>query len=192
QEKINQHEGSTVARLIRIGALLIKLKTQAGRAWTKKAKELGYHPRTASRLQEVGGSWFVEIGTEGSDFLQGLPIDLQKLSWLSPLHREQLEKVLETMDCKKVSRKRVSGVVKKVLGVQEEVPDKTGQEDALKTIERLIDRLTKALVRFPEVVEETTRQEVEDFLAGKLAEIKEALSHAAPPGVPAVTMNESV
>src|SRR5262245_60240497 len=120
QEKIHRTEGSAIASKVQIGVQLNKLQAAAGRTWTKTARELGYHPRAASRLQKLGSSWLAQIGTEGSEILNRLPADEQKLEWLCRLSEEQLRQLLEEGDWKKASRPQVIAAVKKIQGVEAE------------------------------------------------------------------------
>src|SRR5206468_10561105 len=63
--------------------------------------------RTASRLLEIGSSWWVDTGPLGSDILKRLPNDLHKLTWLAKLDPEQLDELLRRFDCRAASRPNV-------------------------------------------------------------------------------------
>jgi hypothetical protein len=173
QVKFDRNEGPLVANLIRIGTLLSELKPLAGRTWTTTARELGYHPRAASRLQKIGRRWQAEIGTEGSERLARLPPDPQKLEQLCRLSPEQLERLLGELDCKKADRKKVADAVKEVLG---EEASPRGGGDIMKSISRVLTRLTAAVDRWRETDgDPRTRELVRGALADGLGRLQEAL-----------------
>jgi hypothetical protein len=77
------------------------------------------NPRTARRLLLIGETWWCDSGTLGSTILARLPVDLQKLSWLCRLDRDQLDELVECLDCRKASRRTVVDAVKTMLGEQD-------------------------------------------------------------------------
>jgi hypothetical protein len=113
----DRHEGGSVVLQVKEGILLAKLKAMVRRKWTEHVSEIGYHSRAASRLLKLAATWWrTEIGTKGSDLLQRLPADPQKLEWLCRLTREELQDLVAKTDCRKATRKEVIDLVKKFNG----------------------------------------------------------------------------
>ena len=129
--------------MVRIGVLLTELQSAAGRTWTKQVQKLGYHQRTASRLQMIGSNWHHQIGTLGSAIMQHLPNDAQKLEWLCRLRRDQLGELLSKIDCKKASRGEVAAAVKDALG--EKTTTQASRSNTPKVIDRLLARIVTAI-----------------------------------------------
>jgi hypothetical protein len=102
QAGIGKNERANVRVSVEIGVDLIELKREAGKCWAKRARELGYHPRAASRLQLLGRMWGDWIGPNGSDLLARLPADLKVLERVCQIPVEQLE---EFLNCKDASER---------------------------------------------------------------------------------------
>jgi hypothetical protein len=90
QSRIGNNERANIPLWVAIGVDLIGLKREAGKGWLKRARELGYHPRQASRYQKLGETWGDKIGTIESDFLVKLPADLNVLERICQIPFEQL------------------------------------------------------------------------------------------------------
>jgi hypothetical protein len=90
QSRIGKNERANIPLWIAIGVDLSRLKHAAGKGWAKRARELGYHPREASRYQKIGEAWGHRIGTIGSDLLAKLPADLKMLERICQIPWEQL------------------------------------------------------------------------------------------------------
>jgi hypothetical protein len=90
QAQIGKNESVNIPLWIAIGVDLIGLKREAGRGWLERARELGYHPRQASRYQKLGETWGDKIGPNGSDLLAKLPADLKLLERICQIPFEQL------------------------------------------------------------------------------------------------------
>jgi hypothetical protein len=180
QEMIHRTEGSAIASKARIGVLLNELQAAAGRTWTKTARELGYHPRAASRLQMLGSSWLAQIGTNGSEILNRLPADEQKLEWLCRLSEAQLRQLLEAGDWKKASRPQVIAAVKKSLGEEAEQA-KPASADVTKALGRIMKQLLKLIERAQTEEEQRCIQEA---LASVLQQVQQASAGKAEPTAP--------
>jgi hypothetical protein len=175
QKKIRDHEGGVVLNLVNIGALLIRLQDAAEESWIKTARDLGYHPRTASRLQKLGASWWAEIGTEGSDLLRRLPPDAQKLEWLCRLSRDQLLALPKRAKSKEANRKEVIDAVKDVLG-ELTVDPRPIRRNLVKDAERFVFRLQAALAGNGGVVpDREVLERLRAVLADGVAQIEAAL-----------------
>jgi hypothetical protein len=177
QSKVAKQEGDIVSNLVRIGVLLIELQSAAGRTWQRQVEKLGYHPRTASRLQKIALSWQGEIGTAGSEILSRLPTDLQKLEWLSRLSREQLGTLLAWLDLKKASRNEVTAAVKELLGATAATRTKGS---VVKVINQLFTRMAKVLAGWHQAGngEETPEQLRVAFHSG-VQELQQALDNVS-------------
>jgi hypothetical protein len=177
QSKIGQDEGRTVSCLARIGALLNEIQIVAGRTWTKLVAELGYHPRAATRYQRLGASWIARIGTTGSEFLNHLPSDIQKLDWLCRLTPEQLRVLLQNVDLKNSTRNAVKGAVKAVLGIPSDAPTTRGD---IARILKLVDRFSSQMIKALEcldvsALDNQARQRIQALLEGCLKNLHVAL-----------------
>jgi hypothetical protein len=98
QARIGKSERVNIVVSIEIGVALIELKREAQKDWAKRARELGYHPRAASRLQLLGRMWGDWIGPNGSDLLARLPADIKVLERVCRIPVEQLEEFLDGKD----------------------------------------------------------------------------------------------
>lgn len=107
---------------IEIGLRLLALQEQIGHGgWTKTLVTLGYSERQAQRLMQIAKCpWADEIRTSGTDFVLGLPSDLQKLASLAKLTREQLQDLMAREDLNELSRGAVSAHVDQLFGGFEE------------------------------------------------------------------------
>jgi hypothetical protein len=171
QEKIHRTEGSAIASLVQIGVLLIQLQAAAGRTWTRTARELGYNPRTASRLQKLGSSWLAQIGTAGSEILNRLPADIQKLEWLCRLSEEHLRQLLANGDLKMTSRSKVIAEVKKILG-----EDEAQAQPASTDVARALDRILKQLLKLIEGAQTEEQKCIREILVSRLQKVQQALA----------------
>lgn len=134
-------ESDDVARTIKKGGLLGKLKSTAKRDWGARLETLKIAPRVVGRLVRIG-RWGQQIGLNESELLDRLPRDQLKLEWLTKLDRDQLRELFTRIDCRQLDRPAVIKAVKQILGQQK--PAAEG-DHTLKTIERLIKRLETAL-----------------------------------------------
>jgi hypothetical protein len=136
QRKIAGHEGDVLGSLVAIGLHLVALKSLAKCGWARRLKTVGMSTRQASRLMKVGQRWGREIGPNGADLRQRLPIDDHKCEALCKLSYEQLMELADRLDLKKASRKEVCQAVRQALGEQprrrepsfEDVSAKVGQQ----------------------------------------------------------------
>jgi hypothetical protein len=181
QQGIDRNDASTVVNQIRIGSLLIRLKAESGWTWTRTVREIGYHPRAASRLLRLGTSWLAGLGTAGSEFLHRLPTDLQKLDWLCRLTRTQLEQLLTELDCKHAGRAAVAAAVKHILNPGAEAPR---TEDLPRAVGRVFKRVVSAIRRWHgEADTDSRRHELRGLLAAGLrqAQAVAGLEVSGPP-----------
>jgi len=112
-------EGSLVEKVIALAHDFNELYLVCKRKWLKELKKLGYHPRMAFRLRQIGEScWTDPNGPIGSTLIQQLPYDLHKLEWLCRLSKEDLEELLKDLDPQKESRSRVIHAVQRRLGLK--------------------------------------------------------------------------
>ena len=118
QRNLARNEGHAVAGLIAIGVQLVALHeaTKVTRDWTRRVETLGYNPRVARGLQEIGNSWWGQIGPLGPEILERLPNDVHKLVAICRLPSNRLPGFLDAINCKEDGRQRVIDAVKSELG----------------------------------------------------------------------------
>ena len=172
QGKLDRSEGAIVPIMVAIGVHLCELKKCSGRQWGNSVRELDYHPRAASRLQKLAGTWWREIGTIGSDLLAKLPADPQKAERLCRLSREQLETFLAKEDCKKLNRKQIKDAVKAILGEYDEPKTQTCG-DVAKSIERSFVRMKDKIEVWSQQQQpgDDERSQIQDLLASGITEL---------------------
>ena len=102
----------------------------AGRTWRQRLKDLGYSPRVVHQLQEVCKALAI-VDDHGlavtshkfDNVFPRLPLELDKLGWLCRLDAKQLKALLERLDLRTISRKRIIEEVRPALG-EEPTPAK--------------------------------------------------------------------
>jgi hypothetical protein len=190
QSKIDRNEGQIVASYVELGRLLLDMKNRAKRTWTQQVQQIGYHPRAASRLQQLAKGWWTAIiGTNGSDLFDRLPPDPQKLEWLCRLTREQMQKLLNESDPKRASRKEVIATVKAMLGKATTPRPK----DPLEPIKRRFDGLVNCIRQLADdEIDEAVRAMAAESLADKLAELQAAMESIGPSPASTGGYSESV
>jgi hypothetical protein len=156
QAQIGRNERAIIPHLVAIGVHLIALQHEAGKGWLKHVRQLGYHPREASRYQKLGASWGEKIGTIGSDFLAKLPTDLKMLEQICRVPVEQLGAFLgakEDAEAKEGSdgkprrwdRKRLANVVNDWIGEAPKPPRQPSPEQILVSLDRALSKMASAL-----------------------------------------------
>jgi hypothetical protein len=161
QQKIAQGERDIIGVKVGIGAVLVELQAveslKKKRNWTKQVKDLGYHPREASRYQNLGQHWGDKIGTLGSEILGLLPLDIQMLDWICRLPLEDLPGFLAATDCRQWGRKRVIAAVKAALGIAETRRRKPRSPDQIlesfgRSVEKLVATVEESEIDVAETV----------------------------------------
>jgi hypothetical protein len=158
QVQIGKNERANIPLWVAIGVDLIGLKREAGKGWLKRARELGYHPREASRYQKLGETWGEKIGTIGSDFLAKLPADLKVLERICHIPLEQLgdflgakenAEAIEGSDGKprRWDRKRLAAEVNAWIGEAPRPPRPPSPERIIQSFERAVSTTASALQR---------------------------------------------
>jgi hypothetical protein len=181
QHKVDAQEGDVVAALFRIGALLVRLKQQAQRAWTAQVKDLGYHPRVARRLQKLGSSPLAENGLAESALLQRLPTDLMKLEWLCRLKPKPLSKVLAAVDCKAGSRKAVIDAAKTTLNIPKRPRPRANVRGLLQAFNRFVGRVQSAVAECGDGEDgQELRRQLGTGLADGFDKLREILGAGGP------------
>ena len=132
----------------------LEAATRTKRAWTDRVEAIPngarpgryLNPRTARRLMQLGKSpWGRAAGTPGPKTLDRLPTDIQKLTWLCKLPREQLEDLLHRVDCKEEGRKAVVDAVKALLPPEETKGKKPRAYGGLGSFKQAVAKAAKAL-----------------------------------------------
>jgi hypothetical protein len=134
------------AVLVVTGQILIALTACAERDWPRRLKRLGLHPRVATRLMTIG-RWGREIGLNESDRIPGLPQDPHKLEWLAKLSREQMQALVEYLDCRSESRPTIIKEVKKLLGQAVPTTKPTARKTTIEAIEKRLAQLSPLIDR---------------------------------------------
>jgi hypothetical protein len=178
EKAMTRNEGCIVKAKIAIGSELEALKEATKRekkSWISEAKLIGLNERVARRLMALARSEWADIGPNGSDLLERLPVDDHKLAKLAELNREQLEKVIKDHDLKHLDRKEVAALVR-------DLCDGEPPEEAKPQVKLMasVGRFTKKSVEGIENWKKTglepkARQEFLDALKAGIKEIKRAL-----------------
>jgi len=142
QQKIANTEGEVILSLIAIGPKLAKLEALSESTYQQQLQKLGYSHRTAGKLRKIGREWGgIYEGYIEPDLFPLLPLDLDKLNWLCRLDAEQLRSNLSWIDPKRSSRKEVVRKVRSILGEKPPAARRVKAATALKTFDRLANRL---------------------------------------------------
>jgi hypothetical protein len=158
QTLIGQSEGAIIPHLVAIGVDLIALQREAGKGWLKWARQLGYHPREASRYQKLGETWGEKIRTIGSDFLAKLPADVKLLERICQIPFEELGdflrarenvEAIEDSDAKprRWDRKNIAAEVIAWIGQPPRPPRPPSPEQIVRSVERAVSKMALALQR---------------------------------------------
>jgi hypothetical protein len=141
--------------LVAIGVDLMTLQSEAGKGWAKWARQLGYHPREASRYQKLGKTWGDKIGTIGSDFLARLPGDLKVLERLCQVPFQDLGDFLSAKEESEANegsddkpsrwdRKRFLAEVNDWIGEAPRPPRPASPEQIIRSFERAVSKTALA------------------------------------------------
>jgi hypothetical protein len=153
QDEIRANERKNIPILVEIGVLLIELKREARRDWGKRARDLGYHPREASRYLKLGARWGDQIRTIGSENLESLPAEIKMLEQICQLPPERLgdfvarKKATEKEEEQKWDRKRVAHEVQAFLGEPCTPPRPVTPDRIVQSFGRAVSRTVTALKR---------------------------------------------
>jgi hypothetical protein len=158
QTLIVTSECAIIPHLVAIGVHLIALKRAAGKGWLTWARQVGYHPREASRLQKIGAAWGEKIGTIGSDFLAKLPADIKLLERICEIPFEQLGDFLGAREnveaiegsggkTRRWDRTNIAAEVNAWLGQPPSPPRPPSPERIVRSFERAASKTASALQR---------------------------------------------
>jgi hypothetical protein len=158
QSRIGKNARANIPLWVAIGVDLIRLKREAGKGWLKRARELGYHPRQASRYQKLGETWGDTIRPIGSDLLAKLPADLKVLERICQIPVEQLgdflgakenAEAIEGSDGKpsRWDRNRLAAEVDAWIGAAPRPPRPPSPEQIVRSFERVVSKTASALQR---------------------------------------------
>jgi hypothetical protein len=176
----SKRDGKIVLSLVEIGRLLVELQQHVKKTWSKDVKALGYSPRAASRLQQLGASWWAGNGLLEAVSLDQLPTDVHKLEWLCRLGKEQLAEFLGRTDCKALSRTKAIEAVKEVLGLHKDKEELAPEAVLVKTVEQFVRRLTAKIEDWQQGGSAPqARQQVRGALDHAFEELRQALDSPA-------------
>jgi hypothetical protein len=153
QERIRENDRAIIPHMVVLGVHLSKLKDLAGRGWARRARELGYHPREASRYLLLGRMWGDQIGTIGSDLLAKLPADIKMLERICQIPLGQLAEFLAAKDVsekeggEKWDRTRLANEVKARTGEPEKPPRPSSPDRVVRSFRRAVSKAASSLRR---------------------------------------------
>jgi hypothetical protein len=180
-----RRQGDAVLHAINLGRLYAALKkaVKKGR-WARTLKSLSVDPRVADRYITIGESWWGTAQTQGSEPLPVslLPCDVQKLSWLCRLNREQLSFFLSIVDCNNGSRGTVIKSVQQTLGLKPAASEE--QPVSVKALKQkwrsYVERMVEAIDNLTEDINDETRRQLFDEMSADFTEVEDAIVPAQP------------
>jgi hypothetical protein len=179
QVSIHGFEGEIALKFVEIGEHLRLLKRAANGSWSQQLAVLGYHERVARRFMAIAASWWADGGLRETGLHTQLPVDLEKLEWLSKLTQGQLQEGLANWDVHAFTRSQLTLVVKKKLNrPQRAKPKRPVSVDQLREelqsyIRRWLDRVEE---HSNELADPDVNRELLEDIQTTVAEVQDTIA----------------
>jgi hypothetical protein len=139
EQKLHKHDSADIRARLKIVEYVEQLHAKAPpKGWAELARKAGYLREHADRYRRLYRCWLGKGDARDSALLDKLPSDLEKLDALCKLNREQLTKLAQTHDLRKMPRREVVKLAKGLLqGDKAKAPPAPSAKKVLQAFDRI-------------------------------------------------------